>query len=87
MKGIIHVTWRCCVCSNLEPKGREAGWHATSVPTWWLCVPSGCEGKAQNGPPSRVKARAENTVKTEWNEKCDRLRVQSAIRWFSLFFL
>lgn len=89
MKGTIHVTWRCCVCSNLERKGREAGWHATSVPTWRLRVPTGSERKVENGPPSRVKVRAENTIRAEWNEKCDRLgrRVQSAMRWFSLFLM
>lgn len=43
------------VVQTLSPKGREAGlagWHATSVPTWWLCVPTGIQA-AESSPGQR----------------------------------
>jgi hypothetical protein len=57
------------------------------------CQRGGCacrpvvKREVENGPPSRVEARAENIVRAEWNEKCDGLgcREQSAMRRFSLF--
>lgn len=89
MKGAPHVTWRCCVCSNLEPNGRGR-WHVTSVPTWWLVRVDRLrdKGRHRTDEAKSFTARAEKHVDSGWNEKCDRLdRRVPAMRWLSLFLL